>query len=198
MRTHASAGQEMLSQRLRKEGRLHIDLLQRFGEDLLDVVNYLEEQGIPHRDIKPDNIGVGPVGRGDRLHLVLFDFSLSRTPADNIRAGTNRLSRSSAATTEAAAMGSARREVCRRCNTVRAGNWNTAKVGGRKDRSLALKLRDHHRCERFDASVRDSLGEFFQTAFRRDPKSDSTTPRRCCRRGGTVSRYRAARDVFRP
>src|SRR5438876_126015 len=41
-----------------------------------------------NRDIKPDNIGVGPVGRGDRLHLVLFDFSLSRTPADNIRAGT--------------------------------------------------------------------------------------------------------------
>ena len=74
-------GQETLGQRLRKEGRLHLDLLQRFGEDLLDVINYLEEQGIPHRDIKPDNIGVGPVGRGDRLHLVLFDFSLSRTPA---------------------------------------------------------------------------------------------------------------------
>jgi hypothetical protein len=36
-----------------------IALLQRFGEDLLDVVNYLEEQGIPHRDIKLDNIGVG-------------------------------------------------------------------------------------------------------------------------------------------
>ena len=82
------AGQETLGQRLRKEGRLHLDLLQRFGEDLLDVINYLEEQGIPHRDIKPDNIGVGPVGRGDRLHLVLFDFSLSRTPPDNIYAGT--------------------------------------------------------------------------------------------------------------
>ena len=80
---------ETLSQRLRKEGRLHIDLLQRFGEDLLDVVNHLEEQGIPHRDIKPDNIAVGMVGRGDRLHAVLFDFSLSRTPAENIRAGTN-------------------------------------------------------------------------------------------------------------
>jgi serine/threonine protein kinase len=79
---------ETLGQRLRKEGRLHIDLLQRFGEDLLDVVNHLEEQGIPHRDIKPDNIAVGMVGRGDRLHAVLFDFSLSRTPADNIRAGT--------------------------------------------------------------------------------------------------------------
>ena len=79
---------ETLGQRLRKEGRLHIDLLERFGEDLLGVVNYLEEQGIPHRDIKPDNIAVGMVGRGDKLHLVLFDFSLSRTSADNIRAGT--------------------------------------------------------------------------------------------------------------
>jgi serine/threonine protein kinase len=79
---------ETLGQRLRKEGRLQIDLLQRFGEDLLGVVCYLEEQGIPHRDIKPDNIAVGMVGRGDKLHLVLFDFSLSRMPAENIRAGT--------------------------------------------------------------------------------------------------------------
>jgi serine/threonine protein kinase len=79
---------ETLGHRLRKEGRLHVDLLQRFGTDLLGVVDYLEEQGIPHRDIKPDNIAVGKVGRGDKLHLVLFDFSLSRTPADNIRAGT--------------------------------------------------------------------------------------------------------------
>ena len=79
---------ETLGQRLRKEGRLHLDLLQRFGEDLLSVVSHLEEQGIPHRDIKPDNIAVGMVGRGDKLHLVLFDFSLSRTPADNVRAGT--------------------------------------------------------------------------------------------------------------
>lgn len=79
---------ETLGERLRKEGKLHIDLLQRFGEDLLGVVNHLEEQGIPHRDIKPDNIAVGMVGRGDKLHLVLFDFSLSRTPSDNIRAGT--------------------------------------------------------------------------------------------------------------
>lgn len=79
---------ETLGQRIRKEGRLHIDLLQRFGEDLLSVVNHLEEQGIPHRDIKPDNIAVGMVGRASKLHLVLFDFSLSRTPPDNIRAGT--------------------------------------------------------------------------------------------------------------
>ena len=73
------AGTETLADRLGKEGRLLVDLLQRFGEDLLQVIVYLEEQGIPHRDIKPSNIGVGKVGRGDKLHLVLFDFSLSRT-----------------------------------------------------------------------------------------------------------------------
>lgn len=80
---------ETLGHRLRKDRQLHIDLLQRFGEDLLGVLNHLEEQGISHRDIKPDNIAVGMVGRGSKLHLVLFDFSLSRTPADNIRAGTS-------------------------------------------------------------------------------------------------------------
>ena len=79
---------ETLGYRLRQAGRLHLDLLQRFGEDLLDVVRYLEEQGISHRDIKPDNIAVGQVGEGSKLHLVLFDFSLAKTPIDNIRAGT--------------------------------------------------------------------------------------------------------------
>jgi serine/threonine protein kinase len=79
---------ETLRQRLAKDGPLHIELLERFGEDLLGVVAYLEEQGLSHRDIKPDNIAVGMVGRGDLLHLVLFDFSLGRTPPENIRAGT--------------------------------------------------------------------------------------------------------------
>jgi serine/threonine protein kinase len=82
------AGEETLAQRLRAEGRLHVDLLQRFGEDLLQALQWLDHQGIPHRDIKPDNIAVAPIGRSDRLHLVLFDFSLSRAPADRIRAGT--------------------------------------------------------------------------------------------------------------
>ena len=82
------AGSETLGDRLAKAGRLHSGLLSRFGEDLLEVVRFLEEQGIPHRDIKPHNIGVGKVGRGDKLHLTLFDFSLSRTPPDNIHAGT--------------------------------------------------------------------------------------------------------------
>lgn len=82
------AGDKTLAQRLRSEGRLHLDLLERFGEDLIQTVRHLEQVGIPHRDIKPDNIGVRPFGKNETLGIVLFDFSLCRTPADNIRAGT--------------------------------------------------------------------------------------------------------------
>lgn len=84
----AKAGDQTLARRLREEGPLSLDLLQRFGSDLLDAVRWLERQGIPHRDIKPDNIGVAPVGRGDLLHVVLFDFSLSRTRPELVGAGT--------------------------------------------------------------------------------------------------------------
>ena len=82
------AGHQTLAQRLRQEGPLHLELLQRFGDDLLTTVDWLEQQGIPHRDIKPENIGIAKIGRGDQLHLVLFDFSLSRTPPEAISAGT--------------------------------------------------------------------------------------------------------------
>lgn len=75
------AGDETLAQRLRKDGRLGVDLLSRFGEDLLEAVRFLEEKGIPHRDIKPENLGIAEVGRDRVLHLILFDFSLSRVPA---------------------------------------------------------------------------------------------------------------------
>ena len=82
----ARAGRETLADRLRAEGRLHLELLERFGEDLLAAVDWLEQQGIPHRDVKPENLGVAMVG--SQMHLVLFDFSLARTPAANVRAGT--------------------------------------------------------------------------------------------------------------
>jgi hypothetical protein len=82
------AGDKTLRKRLSDEGRLSLDLLQRFGEDLLEAVVVLQREGINHRDIKPDNIGVAFGGRDGALHLVLFDFSLSRCSPENIRAGT--------------------------------------------------------------------------------------------------------------
>ncbi len=81
-----SAGEHTLAEKLR-DGRLSLDLLRRFGEELIEAVRHIEDMGVIHRDIKPDNIGISG-GRGGKLQLVLFDFSLCRTPAENLSAGT--------------------------------------------------------------------------------------------------------------
>ncbi len=83
-----SAGSRTLGEKLEAEGRLSLDMLQRFGEELIEAVNHLEAEGVAHRDIKPDNIGIAE-SRSGKLQLVLFDFSLCRTSADNITAGTH-------------------------------------------------------------------------------------------------------------
>ncbi|MCZ8284355.1 MAG: BREX system serine/threonine kinase PglW, partial [Bacteroidia bacterium] len=48
----------------------------------------LEDHGVAHRDLKPENIGIREAS-SRKLQLVLFDFSLCRTSADNITAGTH-------------------------------------------------------------------------------------------------------------
>lgn len=83
-----SAGPKTLARKIKEDGRLSLDLLQRFGEELIEVVNYLEDHGVAHRDLKPENIGIGEAS-SRKLQLVVFDFSLCRTPADNITAGTH-------------------------------------------------------------------------------------------------------------
>lgn len=76
-----------LARRLKEDGPLDLDLLQRFGIDLLQTIDELERLGITHRDIKPDNLGIRSVQKGP-LQLVLFDFSLTNSPAEDIRLGT--------------------------------------------------------------------------------------------------------------
>ncbi len=82
------AGDETLAEVLRGRDRLSLDLLERWGTDLLEALVVLDRAGVDHRDIKPANLGVRE-GRGDRVkHLVLFDFSLSRAGATAVNAGT--------------------------------------------------------------------------------------------------------------
>mgnify|MGYP001234645452 CR=1 FL=1 len=82
-----AAGDTTLAQEIRREGRLPLTMLQRYGDELIDAVRHLEDRGVTHRDIKPDNIGIARASNG-RLLAVLFDFSLSRTPPENLTAGT--------------------------------------------------------------------------------------------------------------
>lgn len=82
------AGSETLAQRLAREGPLPLEFLQRWGDDLLGLVETLEDQGVFHRDIKPANLGLKPYGKQTELRLIMFDFSLARAPLEATRAGT--------------------------------------------------------------------------------------------------------------
>src|SRR5664280_636981 len=86
-----SAGEQTLGDVLSARTRLSLDLLERWGTDLLEALVVLDRVGVDHRDIKPANLGVreGRSSRGDRSkHLVLFDFSLARAGAMALTAGT--------------------------------------------------------------------------------------------------------------
>ena len=84
---HASEG--TLAHRLHSEGRLSLETLERWGENLLSAVSYLEQVAIPHRDIKPENLGIIEAGARKQRRLVLMDFSLSGAPADELQVGTH-------------------------------------------------------------------------------------------------------------
>ena len=86
--TMEKAGDKTLARRLHEEGKLSLDMLERFGEDLLSIVAFLDDRAVQHRDIKPENLATRPMGKNNTLRLILFDFSLSQTPTENIRAGT--------------------------------------------------------------------------------------------------------------
>lgn len=55
----------------------------RLAEDLLAGLDYLEQQGVTHKDLKPDNLIVSDEGR-----LVIIDFSLAGLPEDAAYGGT--------------------------------------------------------------------------------------------------------------
>jgi serine/threonine protein kinase len=170
------AGDETLAHRLRDEGTLSLDLLQRFGEDLLEAVAHLEAVGIPHRDIKPDNLGIGPFGKNDELHLALFDFSLARARLDDIDAGTDgyiepflKLRRPPRWDLHAERWAAA--IVLYQMATGALPRWGD----GKSDPAL-VECDATIDAASFDPSIRDPLAAFFAKSFQRNPgdRFDST------------------------
>ncbi|MFR9774011.1 BREX system serine/threonine kinase PglW [Nocardia sp. SC052] len=82
-----SAGATTLLEEL-QGGRLALGMLERYGRDLLEIVAFLDGEGVWHRDLKPANLAMRPRPKDSRLHLCAFDFSLASTPADQLNAGT--------------------------------------------------------------------------------------------------------------
>ncbi len=164
------AGDLTLAQRLRVDGRLPLDLLQRWGEDLLKAVAYLEEKGVPHRDLKPDNLGIARTGKDDALHLVLFDFSLSRAPLEAIHAGTRPylepfLAERKPRRWDLAAERWAAAVTLHEMATGSHPVWGD----GRSD-PAALACEATIDADHLEPSVKEPLGAFFEKAFRRSPR----------------------------
>lgn len=163
----SSAGEETLGERLRQEGRLGLDLLLRFGEELIAVVEYLEREGVPHRDIKPDNIGIRP-GAGKRLTLTLFDFSLAGVPATDLNAGT-RVYMDPFLRKRGAWDGYAERYSCA-LTLHEMATGTLPKWGDGSADPATLNSEILLDSERFDASIRQGALEFFGRALGRDER----------------------------
>jgi serine/threonine protein kinase len=179
-----------LADRLATHGRIGLDLLERFGDDLLEILAYLEDRGVPHRDLKPDNLGVRP-RRGDRsLHLVLFDFSLARTPDTSLTAGTPGyldpfLAERETRRWDPAADRYAAAATLHEMATGSRPVWGD----GRTDPLHVDEQQPRLDVELFDPAVRDGLREFFGRALHRMPS----------RRFDTAEQMRQAwRAVFAP
>jgi serine/threonine protein kinase len=163
------AGEKTLADRIREESRLSLDLLQRFGEELIQAVDYLDQQGVAHRDIKPDNIGMSQTGTRGKLQLVLFDFSLTRTSAENISAGTHPyldpfLSLRKPARWDLQAERFALAVTLHEMVTGVAPRW-----GDGKTQASMLDCEATLASERFDPLLRDGFTAFFARALNRNP-----------------------------
>ncbi len=167
------AGDQTLAQLLRTDGALVPDQLQRFGDQLLDVLDYLGRRDTFHRDVKPDNLGVrrdpkrGPA-------LVLFDFSLAGAAASDVQAGTRGyrdpfLGSARRPTYDTAAELYAAAVTLHEMASLEIPVWGDDGTDAQFVDEVTLSA------ELFDAAVRDPLTVFFRTAFQRDADARFTT-----------------------
>lgn len=166
--TLPKAGETTLGQRLRAEGRLLIDQLERFGKDLIEAVKYLEQKGINHRDIKPDNIGILKLGREDRLGLLLFDFSLSKASLENVRVGTPPYLDPFLSLRKPPRWDLYAERFSAAMTLYEMATGTLPKWGDGQSSPDLLNCEVTINSELFDTSLRSSMTAFFQKALRRD------------------------------
>nr|CTQ94912.1 serine/threonine protein kinase [Kibdelosporangium sp. MJ126-NF4] len=166
-------GEDTLGQRLRHD-RLHIDQLQRFGHDLLEIAAHLDTKGTWHRDIKPDNLGIRP-NRSDRKpHLVLYDFSMARISATDIHAGTPPYLDPFLGTARSRYDDAAERFAV--AVTLYEMAVGTRPIwGDDASNPSAVDVEVAVDSERIDVGVRTPLTEFFQKALARQAKQRHAT-----------------------
>ncbi|HTR57118.1 MAG TPA: protein kinase [Casimicrobiaceae bacterium] len=156
------AGEKSLGDVLREQGTLPLEFARRYGDDLLSAVQYLEEAGVTHRDIKPTNVGFTSQSK-KQSHLLLLDFSLSSADATAITAGTAEW-RDPWLYLRGAWDADADRYAAAAVLYHALTGAKPALPEGDATADILVEA------ERFDAAVRDRLAAFFRKAFARDPK----------------------------
>ncbi|MEW1721839.1 BREX system serine/threonine kinase PglW [Streptomyces sp. NPDC093109] len=164
--------EETVARQLRELGRLSVDQLEAYGDYLFGAVDFLEGEGVWHRDIKPDNIAIR-IRPNRTRELVLIDFSLAAYPVRETGAGTDgyldpfigTLTERSVydAHAERYALAATLHEMASRELPV----WGQGKVSPRQThpkREPYPKIA----ADGFDPAVRDGLVAFFQKALHRD------------------------------
>ena len=165
------AGKGTLAQELKEVGRLSLEFLQRYGEDLLQVDQYLEEMGVAHRDLKPDNIGIQEYGKNLQKRLKIFDFSLSDAPLEQVRAGTPPYLEPFLQLPGRSRWDTAAERYSVAVILYEMATGGTPRWGDGQSAPHLIDAEVNIDSDLLDAPVRDSLFTFFRKAFERDPRS---------------------------
>ncbi|WP_336050195.1 BREX system serine/threonine kinase PglW [Streptomyces sp. CA2R101] len=164
--------EETVARQLREHGRLSVDQLEAYGDYLFGAVDFLEGEGVWHRDIKPDNIAIR-IRPNRTRELVLIDFSLAGYPVQETGAGTDGYLDPFIGTltdrsvydghAERYALAATLHEMASRELPV----WGGGKVSPRQ---TDPKKEPYPKiaADAFDPAVKDGLIEFFRTALHRD------------------------------
>ncbi|MFC8066109.1 BREX system serine/threonine kinase PglW [Streptomyces sp. NPDC057293] len=163
--------EETVARQLREHGRLPVDQLEAYGDYLFGAVDFLEGEGVWHRDIKPDNIAVR-IRPNRTRELVLIDFSLAGYPAKSTDAGTDGYLDPFA---DVITRGSYDSHAERYAVAVTLHQMASGELPKWGDGSVLPRMTDQKEwphptiaAEAFDPAVRDGLVAFFQKALHRD------------------------------
>lgn len=160
--------EETVARQLREGGRLQIDQLEAYGDYLFGAVDFLEGEGVWHRDIKPDNIAIR-VRPNRTRELVLIDFSLAGYPVKETDAGTDgyldpfigTLTRS---VYDAHAERYAVAVTLHEMASGELPQWGDGKESARQSDAPLPAIA----VDAFDPAIRDALAAFFAKALHRD------------------------------
>jgi serine/threonine protein kinase len=171
------AGEETLAELLKQEGPLSLEFLQRFGEELIETIRYLDSEGVFHRDVKPENIGIRKAGKESR-RLCLFDFSLAPVSPNDLNVGTadyidpflrDRKSKRYDMPAELYSVAITLHQMATGLMPV----WGDGKSHPRLGDDETMTLRT----ESLEPSLRGKFETFFKRALRRDFKKRFDNPR---------------------